>query len=163
MQNIGIARLRDHDLRELLQHEITLTLFYLTKKGYPHKFPKCDLAQFLKTYIPEISSEVSHAEISFALIINFMTYCRKVPLKKRLLKTYGDLSRNLYGTFQGLLPSSERIDIIFDLYLDRSIQESERNRRNQDYVVETTILQLKQSLPFAMEKFWDSSSKIQLE
>ena len=103
-------------------------------------------------------SEVSGAEIPSALIINFMKYYRKVPLKKLLLKTYGDLSRHLWGNFQELSPSSVRIDIIFDLYLDRSIQKGERNRRNQDCVVETTILLSKQSLPFAMEMFWGSSS-----
>lgn len=74
-------------------------------------------------------------------------------MKKLLLKSYEDLDRHLWGTFQGLLPSSERIDIIFDLYLDWSIQEGERNRRNQDSVAETTILQLKQSLPFEIKKF----------
>ena len=72
-----------------------------------------------------------------------MAYCRKVPLRELPSKTYGDLVRHLWATFQGLLSSLERIDIIFDLYLDRSIKESKRKRRSQDGVVETTILQLK--------------------
>ena len=58
---------------------------------------------------------------------------------------------------------SERIDIIFDLYLDRSIKEGERTR-NQDGVVETIILQLKQSLPVKWKRFEGSSSnKMRLE
>ena len=93
-----------------------------------------------------------------------MAYCRKVPLKKLLLNTYGDLVRHLWATFQGLSSSSERTYIIFDLYLDQSIKEGEHNRRSQDGVVETTILQLKRSLPVEIEKFRGSSSNnMQLE
>ena len=164
MRNIDIARTRDYDLKELLQHEITSTSLYLTKDGYLRKSPKSELMQVIKSYIPVIPSEVSGAEIPSALIIDFMAYCRKVPIKKLLLKTYEDLARHLWGTFQGLSTTSQRIDIIFDLYLDRSIKQGERNRRSKEGVVETTILQLNQALPVEMEKFWGSSSnKMQLE
>ena len=97
MRNIGIARTRDYDLKELLQHEITSTSLYLTKDGYLRKSPKSELMQVIKSYIPVIPSEVSGAEIPSALIIDFMAYCRKVPIKKLLLKTYEDLSRTSLG------------------------------------------------------------------
>ena len=100
-----------------------------------------------------MSSEVSGAEISFSLIIDFMAYCRKVPSRKLLLKTYGDLVRHLWATFQRLSLLSERIDIIFDLCLDRSIKEGERKRKSHNGGAETTILELKQSLLVETEKF----------
>ena len=128
------------------------------KKGYLPKFPKSELAQVLKTYLPKVSSEVSGAEISFSLIIDFMAYSRKVPSRKLLLKTYGDLVRRLWATFQRLSLLSERIDIIFVLCLDRSIKEGERKRKSHNGVAETTILELKQSLLVETEKFWGSSS-----
>ena len=65
MRNIYIARIRDYDLKELLQHEITSALFYLTKNGYLRKSPKSELVQVLKTYHPEVLSEVSGAEVPF--------------------------------------------------------------------------------------------------
>ena len=65
MRNIYIARIRDYDLKELLQYEITSTSFYLTKKGYLRKSPKSELAQVLKTYHPEVLSEVSGAGVPF--------------------------------------------------------------------------------------------------
>ena len=86
MRNTDIAWIRDWDLKELLQHDITSTSFYLTKKGYLRKSPKSELAQALKTYLSEVPSEVSGAEIQYALVTDFMAYCRKVPLRKILLK-----------------------------------------------------------------------------
>ena len=86
MRNTDIAWIRDYDLKELLQQEITSTSFYLTKKGYLRKSPKSELAQTLKTYLPEVPSEVSGAEIQSALVTDFMAYCRKVPSRKILLK-----------------------------------------------------------------------------
>ena len=146
-----------------MQNEITTTSLYLTKDGYLRKSPKSELAQVLKSHISEMPSEVLGAEIPSALIIDFMAYCRKVPVKKLQLKTYADFARHLWGTFQRLSTSSQRIDIIFDLYLDQSIKEGERNRRNQGFV-ETTIKQLNLTLPIDMDKFWDSASnKMQLE
>ena len=122
------------------------------------------LVQVLKTYIPEVPSEVSAAEILSALTIDFIAHCSKIPLKKLLLKMYRDLTRHLWGAFKGLLPSSERNDITFDLYLDRSTKEGECNGSSQDVVVDSAILQSKQSLPVKMEKFGGSSSnKMQLE
>ena len=70
---------------------------------YLRKPPKLGLVKVHKTYLPEVPPEVSSAEIPSALIIDFVAYCRKVPLRKLLLKTYGDLVRHLWATFRGLL------------------------------------------------------------
>ena len=118
MRHIDIARTRNYDLKELLQHEITPTSLYLTKDGFLRKSPKSDLAQVLKNHICDIPAEVPSDEAhQSALIIDFMAYCRKAPIKKLLLKTYEDLAKHLWATFQRLSPTSQRIDIIFDLYL----------------------------------------------
>ena len=84
-------------------------------------------------------------------------------MRKLLLKTYGDLVRYLWATSQGLSPLSERINIIFDSYRNQSIKEGERRKRNQGGV-ETSSLQLKQSLPVKIENFCGfSNNKIQLK
>ena len=152
MRNIDIARIRDYGLKELLQHKITSTSSYLTKNGYQRKSLKSELVQVLRTYLPEVPSRVSCSEIPSVLLIDFVAYCRKVPLRKLLVKTYRYLLRDLWPT-QGLSSLLEQTDIIFDLYLVRSIKKDELKRRIQDGVVETTILQLKQSFPVEMEKF----------
>ena len=56
------------------------------------------------------------------------------------------------------------MDIVFDLYLDQSIKQQEQSRRAEVQIIETTISNIKQSLPIEIEKFWRSSSnKMQLE
>jgi hypothetical protein len=136
----------------------------LTKDGFLRKSPKSELAQVLKHHVPVIPTEVPSDEMQTALIIDFMAYCRKVPIKKLLLKTYEDLAMHLWTTFQSIFPSSQRIDIIFDLYLDQSIKQGERNRRSKEGCIEITIKTANQALPFEVDKFWGSSTnKMQLE
>ena len=63
-----------------------------------------------------------------------MAYARKVLTKKANLKTSSDLCSHLWSTFMQLSKDSTRIDIIFDLYHDKSIKGSERS--HQGYLPE---------------------------
>ena len=164
MRQIDIARTRSYDLKKLLQHELTSTSLYLTKDGFLRKSPKSELAQVLKHHVPVIPTEVPSGDMQTALIIDFMAYCRKVPIKKLLLKTYADLAKHLWTTFQCIFPLSQRIDIIFDLYLDKTIKQGERSRRSKGESIEITIKTPNQALPVEVDKFWGSSTnKMQLE
>ena len=58
MHQVDIARTRNYDLRELLQHELISTSLYLTKDGLLRKSPKSKLAQVLKHHVPDIPTEV---------------------------------------------------------------------------------------------------------
>ena len=60
------------------------------------------------------------------MIVDFIAYCRKVPIKKLGLNTYADFSKHLFSTFQNIFPTSQRIDIIFDLYLDQSVKQGKQ-------------------------------------
>ena len=154
MRRLDIARLRGFDIQELLKHEITSTSFYLTKDHMLRKSPKSELAQEIKTCLSTISEQVPFSEMSSAIVIDFMAYCRKVPVKKLQLQTYEDLANNLWQTFQKISSNSARIDIVFDLYLDQRIKQGERTRRSKGAVVETKIFTIKQTLPVELEKFW---------
>ena len=147
----------------LLQHEITSTSFYLTKDGNLRKSPKSELALEVKQLLPEIPEVVAATQDPSVIVFDFMAYSRKVPVKKLNLRTYEDLSKNLWATFQRLSSNSKRIDIVFDIYLDGSIKQQERSRRGKEHV-ETTISSFNQTLPVEMDKFWGSSSnKMQLQ
>ena len=63
------------------------------------------------------------------------------------LRTYEDLFKNLWSTFETLSKDCSQIDIIFDLYLQNSVKEQERNRRRNDKITETIITSVKQVLP----------------
>ena len=154
MRNIDLARLRGYSISTLLQYEITSTSFFLTKDSYLRKSPKSELAQEVKKLITSIPVEVPSTHIPSAILFDFMAYCRKVPVKKLHLKTYEDLVKHLWSTFNHLSRNRGRLDIVFGLYLDQSIKQQERSRRAEAQIIETTISNIKQSLPIEIETFW---------
>ena len=134
MHQADIARTRNYDLRELLRHELISTSLHLTKDRLLRKSPKSELAHVLKHHVSDIPTEVpSVGEMQSVLVIDFMTYCRKVPIKKLCLNTYVDFSKHLFSkrfskhffVFQNIFQISQRIDIVFDLYLDQSFKQGE--------------------------------------
>ena len=90
------------------------------------------------------------------VIIDFMGYARKVPVKTMKLNTFSDLAENL--TFEGLSRTCSRTEIIFDLYHESSIKGSERSRRSKRPGVYTAVSRLDQPLPVELDKFWSVSS-----
>jgi len=56
--------------------------------------------------------------------------------------------------FSNLSTNCDRMDIIFDLYLQQSIKEDERNRRSKSDPIDTIISNLNQHLPVEMDRFW---------
>ena len=84
-----------------------------------------------------------------------MGYTRKVPVKTQNLKTFLDLVKTLWKTF--LSSSSSCSRLVFDLYQNNSIKDSERNRRKENDAIITFIDSLDQPLPDDMKKFWPFS------
>ena len=140
VRHIDFAKLREYNIQQLLQYEITFTSFFLTKDGYLRKSQKSQLTQEIKKLLPTPCPEVVpiHSE-PYMVVFDFMGYCRKVPIKKIELKTYADLASHLWTTFTSLSKQCSRLDIVFDLYLDASIKEEERLRRSKDMAIEVNI------------------------
>ena len=126
LPTVDYARVRGFDLRSMLKSEISTTSFYLTKDGYIRKPNKAELSAELKTFLPG-NIPISLPEQSFlrALIIDFMGYARKVPVKMQNLKTFLDLVKT-WKTFLSISSSCSRLDV-FDLYQNNSIKGSEGN------------------------------------
>ena len=61
--------------------------------------------------------------------------------------------------------NADRIDIVFDVYLETGIKQQERNRHGRKFtIVQTKINSIKQNLPVELDKFWGSSNnKMQLQ
>ena len=59
---------------------------------------------------------------------------------------YEDLFSALWKAYSSLTKGSTRNDIAFDLYLQQSIKQSERNRRSKLEPIETDISTTKQQL-----------------
>ena len=158
LRQIDFARLRGFDMKVLLSYEISPTSFYLTKDGLMRKTGKSDLVTELRGMIHEKPPVVLPTTIQKrAVIIDFMAYVRKVPIRTLKLTTYNDLFGNLWDTFMSLAYTCERIDIVFDVYIDHSVKASERRRRATMDGIETLIQKTDQTLPVEMERFWSLS------
>ena len=159
LRHIDYARLRGFGLRILLSYEISATSFYLTKDGVMRKGNKSELTSGLKSKmtekVPTTLPETNHPRV---IIIDFMAFARKVPVKKKKLNSYNDLFDSLWNTFNTLATSCERIDIVFDVYVEHSVKASERRRRATVEGIETMISTFDQILPVEMERFWSLSA-----
>ena len=87
-----------------------------------------------------------------------MAFARKVPIKKQKLNSYNDIFGSLWSTFSNLATSCERIDIVFDVYVDHSVKGSERRRRATVEGIQTMISDFDQILPAETERFWSLSA-----
>ena len=91
------------------------------------------------------------------VVIDFMAYARKVATKKMNLITYKDFFKVLWKTFSSLYIGCNCMDIVFDLYLEQSIKQSERSKRSKLEPIDTNISSNRQQLPVEMDRFWASS------
>lgn len=70
--------------------------------------------------------------------------------------------KHLWEIFEHVSNGCSGLDV-FDIHLERSIKQDERNRRNEREAVEVTISHVFQPLPANMATFWlSTSSKVQL-
>ena len=123
---IDYAKSRGYELKDLLKYELTSTSFFLTKNGYLRKPDKADLGSQLKKILEnEILANLPSLTGHSMSIIDFMESARKIRTKKLKLKTFSDLSSFLWTGFAEFSKNCTRLDIIFDLYRQRSIKANE--------------------------------------
>ena len=109
----------------LLSYELPSTSFSLTKYDFLRKSAKSELARKIEEKLQsETLTEMpkNTAEIKSMVVIDFMAQARKVTVKKAKIRTFGVVVQFLWKKFKYLGNECERIDIIFDLYLDSSIK-----------------------------------------
>ena len=63
----------------------------------------------------QILSELSKSPEKVMVVVDFMAYTRKIPVKTAKLKTYGDMAKHLWATFTKLTSDYAR-RILFWIY-----------------------------------------------
>ena len=58
-----------------------------------------------------------------------MAYARKIPLEALQLKLFEEFAKHLLNIFLSISWHSQRVDLIFVVYVDDSIKAFKRNRR----------------------------------
>ena len=96
------------------------------------------------------------------IVVDFMQYARKIPIKKIIdkggaLSTFGYYFKLLSDIFNSLSRNANDLHIIFDLYEQFSIKSSERRRRGKDGSIKVSISSDSQKLPGDMNQYWRSS------
>ena len=129
------------------------------------KTVKSDLVHELENKLEQPPILILPESVGFtATVIDFMAFARRVPVKTANRKNFQEFAECVWKTIHGAAGVSERIDIIFDNYYDRSIKGFERSRRSKKVPVEFGYPQGYTPLPIDMEAYWASSqNKMQLE
>ena len=91
------------------------------------------------------------------VVIDFMGYANKMPTKKMKLKTFGDLMTCLISKFKNLAETCTRVDIVFNLYHENSINAHERNRQCTKSGITTIVSHSDQPLPIDIDALWSLS------
>ena len=87
-----------------------------------------------------------------------MAYARKIPLKTLQLELFEEFEKHLLDIFLSISWHSQRVDIIFDVYVEDSIKAFERNRRTFCIKpIEIEIVQDSTPIPVDMSSFWGCS------
>lgn len=158
---IDCAETRGYEKHKLLTYELTPYSFFLstgTGKGYPEmkKTNKSLLSNGLIGFLPQEKRNAIDCEYQM-IVIDFMCIARKIPIKTLKLDTYEDLANTLLNMILTHAGNATRIDIIFDVYKNDSIKNTERCRRGATKISIVSITK-KQKLPTDMNGFWSSSS-----
>lgn len=72
------------------------------------------------------------------------------------VKTFGKLSEMIFNIIISLSKGAETVDIVFDLYQEKSIKGRERLKRTKKDPIHMTISNSLTALPKDMGAFWSS-------
>ena len=134
--------------------------FLVDKDGYLRKSVKSQLGIKLLKLCPQIDKKGPETTPkAHAIIIDFMAFVRKIPIKKLHppIKTFHDFAIALTSMVTKAGHNCDEIHIVFDSYREDSIKNGKRERRgkSKDRVV-LDVVSPNQHLPVVIENFWSS-------
>ena len=109
-------------------------LLSITKDNLLRKTQKSELKRFLEE---KLNKSIPDRVPIYSKKTNFKAYARKVSLGK--LKTFGNFARTLWNTFKHLSMYCQRIYIVFDLYVQKSIKQGERFRKTKAEAININV------------------------
>ena len=95
-------------------------------------------------------------------IVDVMASVRKVPTSS--ISTFGQLCQKFSEMLTSMCKNAERIDLVFDCYLEGSVKDNERQRRMSKNPIVLSNITNDTRLPKNMDSFWPSAdNKVKLE
>ena len=164
---MDIARIRQYDMKHLFEYDIVPgpSSYLFDPSGLMSKPDKSELCRELEQKYLTKGDYVKPTDwnpASTAYLIDVMGYLRRLPT--RTLKTFGELCTSFVDWVVKLCPNAQRIDFIFDTYIEGSVKDSERIHRSAKCrPIEINQIKSDTQLPVDMAAFWASpSNKVKL-
>ncbi|KAG1696934.1 Alpha-N-acetylgalactosaminidase [Nymphon striatum] len=150
---IEIARARGKSMEDLLQYDVRTSSYLFDSEGMMKKAVKSSLVQELeKTLTKEDTGQTPSLtdNVQTAYIVDMMANVRKMRTKG--MGTFGAFCEATFIYIQNAAKRANRIDLIFDSYIDKSIKDSERGRRQTVAPIELNMINQETPLPVEMER-----------
>ena len=148
-----IARSRGIHMSEVLEYDL-ISKSYLFDNDYTSKPDKYALVEKLEEKIVT-EKVVIPAGDNNALIVDFMSLMRRIPVST--LTSFLDLFNAAWKHMCNVC-NFNRIDIIYDSYINDSLKECEQLRRFKCEPIHLKDIQLETKLPIQLDQFWASAS-----
>ena len=157
-----IARCRGYDINYLLSYELTSTSLFLMRNGFLTKPEKSQLVHELEKKLQTLPNSETPQSLGKATVIDFMAFARKVPTKSLKLKTYEEFVGSIWRAICLASHKSERVDIVFDVYKEKSVKGFERSKQSWKQPVEYGAPNDSTLLPVDTDAYWASSKNKEL-
>lgn len=164
MRSIEVTRARGRTMEELLQYDVSSTSYLFDQEGLMTKPQKSALVQDLETKLTNDDERVptKDSELQTACIADVMANIRKIKTKD--IQTFGEFCEQFLDYISAVGRGPDRLDLVFDSYVEGSIKDSERNRRRDKAPIEMNYIHYDTPLPVEMDRFWSSSNnKLKLQ
>ena len=162
---IDLARVRDYDIKKLLEYDLVSTNYLFDEKGFmtdPHK----------STLLTELETKLVQTDyilpkdwnpMRCTCVVDVMANIRRTNTKN--VKSFKEFLDTFLTSVLSLCRHASRIDFVFDSYIEGSVKDSERLRRSDHKPIEIANLTLLTPMPKDLTTFWSSNSnkmKLQL-
>lgn len=163
---VEISRARGRSMRELIEYDLSPSYYLFDEEGLMSKSIKSGLMKELESnLIDEDQKEPNFTEPSVrtAYIVDVMANVRKISPREH--NTFGEYCSAILDYVSNSSKHAHRIDLVFDSYIDLSVKDSERKRREGHQPIELNLVMEDTPLPVEMDRFWPSNEnkhKLQL-
>jgi len=156
---IEVCQSRGNSTKYLFKYDLGSNSCVFEDDGLMKKPVKSTLCHELEKYINEMdkTSPQTWNEVNTVYLVDVMAYIRKVAVRN--LHTFGDLCTAFIQMIMHICKYADRIDFIFDSYVEMSIKDSERIRRSNTKPIEISTIKDDTPLPVMMDAFFGVQEK----
>lgn len=159
---LDVAKERGHSMEELLQYDISSTSYLFDEDGLMTRTTKSSIVHELEKQLKTGDQTTPSTAMKTGYIVDVMSNVRK--MKTSNVRTFGDFCNNTLNATQYITKCASKIYLVFDSYIEMSVKDSERQRREKKPPIELHYINKETPLPVEMERFWPSiTNKTKLE